>query len=289
MTASSTPTVRASRSRAAISELTLENLLFRYGDQPVINTLSFTLVTGERLAIVGPNGCGKSSLLKLIVGHLRPHKGRIGIDGIPLQTFSRIAIARRIALVPQLASATASADAGLAGGGFTVRETVLMARYAAHAEEAGALGKLAAIGFETDADLAAANQALWTMDVHHLAPRSMDTLSGGERQRVLIARALAQDTPLLLLDEPTSALDLYHQLELLTHLETLSTTGRTLLIVTHDLHLAARCATRVVLMDQGKIVADGPPAQVLTPQVLEPGYRVKVSRAPDALHFDRAP
>jgi ABC-type cobalamin/Fe3+-siderophores transport system ATPase subunit len=181
-----------------------------------------------------------------------------------------------------------------AGTGFTVQQTVLLARYAAHVEEAGrgggllkAAGGLGIFGFETPADEQLAREAMWGADVHHLVDRQMETLSGGERQRVAIARAMAQQTPVLLLDEPTSALDLYHQLELVEQLGTLTRGGRLVMLVTHDLNLALHIATRVLVMDQGRIAADGKPADVLTPAVLEPVYHVRVRNEGEYLRFER--
>jgi len=124
--------------------------------------------------------------------------------------------------------------------------------------------------------------------VHHLAAREIETLSGGEKQRVAIARAFAQDTPALLLDEPTSALDLYHQLELMEQLRAAVAGGKLVVLVTHDLNLARRAATRVLVMDRGKMVADGKPEAVLVPAVLEPVYQVVVDGGADGtLRFSR--
>ena len=206
---------------------------------------------------------------------------------------------------PRSPAATASAaGGGLGSPGFTVQQTVLMSRYAAHVDEAPGLlraaGGLGIFGFETADDYRLAQEAMWAADVHHLAARQLDTLSGGERQRVAIARALAQDTPALFLDEPTSALDLFHQLELIDHLRTATGTNsvnpapppatrpQLVLLVTHDLNLAATCATRILLLDQGRLIADGPPKEVLTPALLEPVYHVKVNITPSGyLHFQR--
>jgi iron complex transport system ATP-binding protein len=276
---------------AVVRELSAEGLRFGYDNKAVVDGLSFRAGPGELLAIVGPNGCGKSTLLKLLIGALKPGAGRVAVDGESLAEFGRIAVARRIALVPQLAG---EGGGDFAGGGFTVQQTVLMARYAAHVEEARggvlkAAGGLGILGFESPADEQYARQAMWDADVHHLVERQVETLSGGERQRVAIARAMAQQTPVLLLDEPTSALDLYHQLELVAQLGAM-TRGqppRLVILVTHDLNLALHCATRVLVMDQGRLAADGKPAEVLTPAVLEPVYHVRVQHAAGFLRFER--
>jgi iron complex transport system ATP-binding protein len=274
-------------------ELAADNLCFSYAATPALTNVSFRATPGELIAIVGPNGCGKSTLLKLLIGALAPLSGRLTLDSTPLPNLSRIALARRLALVPQMAGETASESAWGSGAGFTVQQTVLMARYAAHVDEARSTGILQAagglgiFGFETPADEDIARHAMWDSDVHHLLDRDLDTLSGGERQRVAIARAFAQQTPILLLDEPTSALDLYHQLELLAQLQAFTQQGRLILLVTHDLNLALHAATRVLVMDRGRIAADGTPAQTLTPAILEPIYQVRVHATPTSLHFTR--
>jgi iron complex transport system ATP-binding protein len=274
------------KAEVTVGTMALQGISFAYGDRVAVEKVSLSFHAGERVAIVGPNGCGKSTLLKLMVGGLTTRTGRILLDGKPAAEIGRIAMARRLAMVPQMAGGAGDFASGL-GGGFLVREIVLMARYASHAEGAGVIGRLGAVGFETAEDLQIANETLWAMDVHHLAEREVEALSGGERQRVAIARALAQRTPVLLLDEPTSALDLYHQLELLALLEELSAAGRIVVLVTHDLNLAFRWATRVVVMDRGRVMADGKPSDVLTAQVLEPVYRVKVKLQGERLEFER--
>ncbi|HEY4329373.1 MAG TPA: ABC transporter ATP-binding protein [Phycisphaerae bacterium] len=279
-----------------LRELSAKNLRYAYGtaaDRAALDGVSFTLAPATLLAIVGPNGCGKSTLLKLLIGALTPQTGEITLDAKPLKQWGRIAIARRMALVPQMAGESTGSFAISGGGGFTVQQTVLMARYAAHVDEGRgilrAAGGLGIFGFESPADHQLATQAMWNADVHHLVDREIETLSGGERQRVAIARALAQQTPILLLDEPTSALDLYHQLELVEQMRSLITQGRLVILVTHDLNLAAACATRVIVMDQGRIAANGTPSQVLTPAVLEPVYHVKVYVEKTGLKFERLP
>ncbi|HUO07977.1 MAG TPA: ABC transporter ATP-binding protein [Phycisphaerae bacterium] len=261
----------------AIRQMGAEGVSFAYGTNEVVSRVTFRVEAGEILAVVGPNGCGKSTLLRLIVGQLRPTEGRIVIDGGEVRTWSRPALARRVALVPQ--------QMGGAGAvfGYTVQEMVLMARHAAHGGE-GWNG----IGFETAGDLQIAREAMWAADVHHLAERSVDTLSGGERQRVMIARAFTQRTPIILLDEPTSALDLHHQLELMEQIRRATKDEkRTALLVTHDLNLALTHADRAVVMDRGKVVAEGRVGEVLTAGVLEPVYRVRVRAESGVLRFSR--
>jgi iron complex transport system ATP-binding protein len=261
----------------AVRQLGVNEVSFAYGPNEVVSRVSFRAEAGEILAIVGPNGCGKSTLLRLIVGQLRPAAGRIAIDDEDVKTLSRPALARRISLVPQQMGGAGAAF------GYTVQEMVLMARHAAHIGD-GWNG----IGFETAADLQIAHEAMWAADVHHLADRSVDTLSGGERQRVMIARAFAQRTPIILLDEPTSALDLNHQLELMEQLRRATKDeGRMSVLVTHDLNLALAHADRAVVMDRGKRVAEGKVGDVLTPAVLQPVYRVNVRGAGGILRFSR--
>ena len=260
-----------------VQQVVAERVSFSYGEQPAVEDVSFRAGPGELVAIVGPNGCGKSTLLRLLLGEFRPASGRCLIDQANVAKMPRIAAARRLSLVPQFVAAPF---------GYSVREMVLMARHAAHHEES--VLPLGGGGFETPEDLQLANESMWAADVHHLAERPIDQLSGGERQRVAIARALAQDTPVMLLDEPTSNLDLFHQLELVEELRRMTTEqGRIALLVTHDLTLAAGHAHRVLVMDRGRLVADGPPDQVLTPAILEPVYRVKVEKFAYGFHFSR--
>jgi iron complex transport system ATP-binding protein len=277
------------------SRLAVHHLRFAFAATPVIDELSFSLAPGELVAIVGPNGCGKSTLLNILLGALTPQSGHITLDDRPLRGYSRLALACRLALVPQMTGEVSTTF--MEGAGFTVLQTVLMARYAAHAQSAGeaasgsllrTAASLGIFGFETPDDHALATQAMWNADVHHLVERDVESLSGGERQRVAIARAFTQNTPILLLDEPTSALDLYHQLELIDQLQTLTKQGRLVVLVTHDLNLAATCASRILLLDTGRLVADGPPQKVLTPPTLELVYHVKVQAANGLLTFSRS-
>jgi iron complex transport system ATP-binding protein len=251
--------------------LTVDSLTFAYSRSApdIVDKISFSATAGELIAIVGPNGSGKSTLLRLLINELTPTTGTITINNHP--TPNPLIRAQQMALVPQQISAPAF--------GYTVQEMVLMARHAA--STASGASSLFNIGFESPEDLTLATTAMWNADIHHLAHRPFDTLSGGERQRVAIARAFTQHTPILLLDEPTAALDLHHQLELLEHLrQATQQQNRLILWVTHDLPLAATHATRVLVLDRGHLIADAPPAEALTPQILEPIYNVTVTRTP---------
>jgi iron complex transport system ATP-binding protein len=253
--------------RRTVKRVAVEGVRFSYGERAVLRGVSFEAGAGDLVFIVGPNGCGKSTLLRVLVGELKASAGRWVMDDVEVGGLARVEAARMVSLVPQMAAAPF---------GYTVREMVLMARHAAGAG-------FAPFGFETAEDLQLANEAMWAADVHHLAERRVNELSGGERQRAAIARAFTQDTPVMLLDEPTSNLDLFHQLELLEQLRKMTReAGRIGVMVTHDLNMAMEHATRVVLMDDGAVVAVGRPEEVLTAEKLEPVYRVKVVQGGNA-------
>jgi len=243
------------------------DVCFSYGQRRVLADITLSAAPGEFLCIVGPNGCGKSTLLKLLIGHLQPQAGTISLGGSALASLKPGQIAQQVALVPQ---------SGSIGFAYSVIQVVLMARWPWRA--AGMAGGL---GFQTVQDLQIVHEALAAMDVTHLAERPITELSGGERQRVLVARALAQQTPIILLDEPTSAMDIRHQLQMLELLrQQTRRTAKTVICVTHDLNLAAQWADRVILMDGGHIAAAGPTTTVLRPELLEKVYGVRVETAP---------
>jgi iron complex transport system ATP-binding protein len=202
------------------------------------------------VAIVGPNGAGKSTLLRVLAGLLRPTAGTVALDGHDLGTMSRSALARRIAVVPQIFDTLFP---------FTVREVVALGRTA----------RLGAFGRASADDVAAVDGAIDALDLDHLASRRIDRLSGGERQRAVLAMALAQETGVLLLDEPTVHLDPAHQIATLQLLRTL-TAGRALAVcaVLHDLNLASTFASRIVAIADGRIARDGPPKDVLSPDLV---------------------
>lgn len=213
-----------------MSLIEIDSVSFSYGPQKVLDRLSFTVEENDFLAILGSNGAGKTTLINLLAGLLRPQGGRIHLGGRSIRSYRRNELAGMIALVRQGTTPTF---------GFTVRETVMMARYFASGRKL----------FETQEDRAIVERSLEMTDTQRFADRALTALSGGERQRVFIARALAQQTPLLLLDEPTSHLDLKHQIgifELLTHL--LHNERKTILVVSHDINLVQHYAGSYLLL-----------------------------------------
>jgi iron complex transport system ATP-binding protein len=240
------------------------DLVFGYGAMPVIHGVSLDVPTGALIGLIGPNGSGKTTLLRLLAGTRRPASGRVTLDGVPLASLARPAVARRMAVVPQ--------ETQLAFD-YSVLEVVLMGRYA----------HLGAFAIEGPHDVAIARAALKSTGADAFESRPFSTLSGGEKQRVIIAAALAQITAedagstVLLLDEPTAALDLKYQLGVAELLRTL-TRERTLTIIvsTHDLAFAAALCRTVVMLKNGRVMAAGPSATVLTPARIRELYDVEV-------------
>lgn len=221
--------------------------------------LSFSIETGEIFGVVGPNSAGKTSLLRLLTRVLVPTGGDIVVDGRSVATLAGWELARRIAVVPQEAPRPFP---------FSVRELVLMGRYP-HAP---------ARFFEDAHDAAVAREAMAEAGVLDLAPLPFEELSGGERQRALLARALAQRTPLLVLDEPTSHLDLRYQAQTAALMRRLNREGGvTILLVSHDLNLAAELCDRLLLLSEGRIARLGTPAEVLEERTLEAVFGCPVS------------
>ncbi len=228
-----------------MTELLAEGLRAGYGRREVLRVIDLALRSGEVVAVVGPNGAGKSTLLRCLAGLIRPSAGRVTLDGIDLRSLGRAAIARRIAVVPQVFETLFP---------FTVREIVGLGRTA----------RLGRLGIPRAEDARAVDRAIAELDLAALADRPIDTLSGGERQRAVLAMALAQEADVLLLDEPTVHLDPAHQRETLDLVRSLAR-GRGLVVaaVLHDLNLAGALCARVVVLDGGRVVRDGPPAAVL--------------------------
>ena len=248
-----------------MSLLRADDVHFSYGPRRVLRGASLELERGELVALLGTNGSGKTTLLRLVAGTLRPTSGTVSLDGGPLAVWSRAEIARRVAVLPQQAELPA---------GFRVAEIVEMGR-APHASR---------LFGATTADELAVERALADADVLGLADRPVDELSGGERQRVLVAMALAQEPTLLLLDEPTLHLDVAHQLALLSTIERLRRTrDLAVLAVLHDLGMAAAFSPRVAVLHEGRVVADGPPGEVLRVGLVQTvfGVAVEEARTPD--------
>ncbi len=225
--------------------LELRGVTAAYRERPVLRGVDLSVERGERVAVVGPNGAGKSSLLRVIGGTLRPTAGRVILAGDPIERLDRQAIARRLAVVPQAASLP----------------------FSARVEEVVGLGRLPhedPFRGHRPADRAAVAAAIERVGIGGLLGRDVRELSLGERQLVLLALAVAQAAPILVLDEPTVHLDLRHQVEAMDLLVDLNERdGATIMAVLHDLGLASHFFPRLVLIDGGRIVADGPPERVL--------------------------
>lgn len=225
----------------------LARVTVAYRGRPVVADVDLSIDAGERVALVGPNGAGKSTLLRAITGTAAPTAGTVRLAGQPVDELERAAIARRVAVVPQQASLP----------------------FATRVEEVVALGRIPhedPIRGPRPADRAAVAAAIERVGLGHLLGRDARELSLGERQLVLIALAVAQAAPVLVLDEPTVHLDLRHQVETMELLVDLNERdGATVVAVLHDLGLAALFFPRLLLLDAGRLVADGSPADVLTP------------------------
>jgi len=238
--------------------LAMERLSFAYGKAPILIGIDLSVAAGTITGILGPNGSGKTTLVRLASAALRPAAGRIALFGDDLASLPARERARRVAVVPQETHPVFE---------FTVEEIVRMGR-APH---------LGLLGLEAPRDRAIAREAMERCEVDQLAPRSFRAISGGERQRVMLARALTQEARLLLLDEPTAFLDLKHRLAVYALLEKLHReSGLTVVVVSHDINLAARHCDRLVLLRCGSIAADGTPAEVLRPEPIRSVYEVDV-------------
>jgi iron complex transport system ATP-binding protein len=235
----------------------LERVTVAYRGRAVLRDVDLAIRPGERVALVGPNGAGKSTLLRALAGVVAPVAGTVELDGMNLRAMDRVTIARRLAVVPQLPALP----------------------FATTVEEVVALGRLPhehPIRGLRPADRAAIAAAIERVGVGHLLGRDARELSLGERQLVLLAMAVAQAAPILLLDEPTVHLDLRHQVEVMELLADLNARdGTTVLAVLHDIGLAAHFFGRLVVIDAGRIVADGAPETVLAPDLIREVFGVE--------------
>jgi len=233
-----------------------DDVTLAYGERVVSEHLDVTIPDGSFTVIIGPNACGKSTLLRSLARLLPPRRGRVLLDGRDIATYSSKAVARRLGLLPQ---------SSVSPEGITVRDLVSRGRFPYQ-------GMLRQWSEEDDA---AIETAMSATGITGLAHRRMNELSGGQRQRAWLALVLAQQTPLLLLDEPTTFLDITYQLEVLDLCRDLHARGDyTLVVVLHDLNLAFRYATNLIVMKDGRIVAQGAPGDVVTAELIEEVYGI---------------
>ncbi|MCS3841852.1 ABC transporter ATP-binding protein [Microbacterium sp. AK031] len=222
------------------------------GGRDIVHGASLTAESGTVVGLIGPNGSGKSTLLRALYRAVRPREGRIRVDGTDVHRLSGRQSARTVAVMLQ----DPHTDFDL-----TVHELVLLGRAPYRAS----------FGRDTAEDLRIVDEAMRSVDVSDLAERMAATLSGGQRQRVMLARALAQQTPVLVLDEPSNHLDIRHQLELMSIVRGL---GRTVIAALHDLNLALQYCDHVVVLADGRVAAEGPPSEILTPDLIRATFDV---------------
>ncbi len=233
-----------------MSELRAAGVRAGYDGREVLRGVDLIARQGELVALVGPNGAGKSTLLRVLAGLVPSTAGTVTIDGVDLASLDRAAVARRVAVVPQIFDTLFP---------FTAGEVVALGR----------TPRLGRFGIARHDDLAAVSRAMVALEIDDLAQRRIDRLSGGERQRVVLAMALAQEPEVLLLDEPTAHLDPAHQATALARIAALARErGIAVVAVLHDLNLATAFASRVVLLADGAVVRDGEPSHVITAEVV---------------------
>ncbi|WP_206078337.1 ABC transporter ATP-binding protein [Poseidonocella sp. HB161398] len=243
--------------------LTARGLTLGYEGRTICRDLDLALPKGEVTVIVGPNGCGKSTLLRGLCRLIAPAAGEVRLEGEDIHRMPTRLLAQRLAMLPQSSTAPP---------GITVADLVARGRHP-HRR---------AFGGWSAADAEAVAHALDATGVAEMAESAVDTLSGGQRQRVWVAMALAQDTGWLLLDEPTTYLDIAHQIDLLDLFAALNRErGVSIVAVLHDLNLACRYADRLVVMAEGRIVAEGPPARVLTAELVDQVFGLPCLIVPD--------
>jgi iron complex transport system ATP-binding protein len=244
--------------------LSTKGLNLAYDERPIVSDLNLSIATGQVSALIGPNGCGKSTILRSLARLLKPRQGSVLLDGKAIHTLPTKTVARELAILPQMPQAPE---------GLSVEQLVWFGRYPYQQ----------ALGGRSKADRQAVEWAMVETGMTVFASRPLETLSGGQRQRAWIAMALAQETPILLLDEPTTYLDLSHQLEVLQLLTRLNREGgKTIVMVLHDLNQAARYAHQLIAVNEGRVVIQGQPEIVLTETTLHEVFGLKA-------HFIRDP
>ncbi|MER7920768.1 MULTISPECIES: ABC transporter ATP-binding protein [unclassified Streptomyces] len=244
------------------TRLTAREITLRYGDRVVATRLSLDIPDGAFTAVVGPNACGKSTLLRAFVRLLRPAEGHVELDGREVGSYPSKELARQVGFLPQ---------DPLAPDDVKVRQLVARGRFPHQS----------LLSLWSESDERAVTEAMAAAGVSELAGRPVQELSGGQRQRVWIAMALAQQTPYLLLDEPTSFLDITHQYQLLRLLAQLRDQGRTVIAVLHDINQACRFADHLVAMRDGRVVAEGRPADIVDAALIKDVFDLPSVIVPD--------
>ncbi len=243
----------------------LERISFSYGPRKALDDLALTIERGRFHAIMGPNGCGKTTLLDLLSGYLAPDAGEILFDGKSLSKYGKKELAKRIALAPQNYQVNFP---------YTVREVVGMGRYPHRSR----------FGPPAEEDVRAVEEAIETCGVKSLADRPVTELSGGEKQRVVFARTIAQQTPVLLLDEPCSGMDIKHALAMMKIAsDRVRTNDATVVAVMHDINMAARFADNLVFMKDGQVVEPGVSRHGLTPSIIKRVFDVESIVVPEKI------
>lgn len=241
-----------------MEKLGADSISFGYTRHPVLRDVSLTVRQGEVVSLLGPNGSGKTSLLKILLGLLRPRQGQARLDGRPVSAWTPREAAKRVAYVPQVHRTPFA---------FRVLDVVAMGRLA----HCGVFGRI------SSQDMALAESALDRLGIIHLAQAGYTEISGGERQLTLIARALAQGARTLVMDEPLNGLDYGNQIRVLEQITSLAAEGFTFVKTTHFPDHALWMASRVVLLRRGRIIANGPPAEVMKARLLSDLYQADIS------------
>ena len=235
-----------------------QGVFFQIEAKTLLDRVDLKAAHGQMVGLIGPNGAGKSTFLRAISGVLRVQSGNIHLDGADLRSLTSKEVAAGLAIVPQIVPYT---------HGFTAMELVLMGRYP----------HLGRFQIEGQGDERIARDAMRLTETEQFADRTLDTLSGGERQRVIVSRALAQQPRILLLDEPTANLDVLHQLKVLGLVRQLVDDGLTAVAAIHDLNMASRFCDRLVLLQEGRVLAEGTPEEVLTPKLIAQAFGVNAA------------